>query len=294
MRYRVTHRTVYTYSEPVAVCHNQVLLTPRDDAHQQCRRPRLHIKPTPVHAVRRNDAFGNHVHAFSIETSHRKLEIAASSHVQVTERNLPPVEQTAAWEDAAAAIREQTAPDWFDACQFVYASPRVQLRDEMAEYARQTFAPGRPILEGLVDLTRRMHDDFHYDTQATHVATTTDEAFRLRRGVCQDFAHVEIACLRSLGIPARYVSGYLRTIPPPGKPRLIGADHSHAWISVWCGEAGWIDVDPTNAAICATDHITLAWGRDYTDVSPVIGTFLGGGSHTLNVSVDVAPFDDAT
>lgn len=292
MKYRVSHRTTYTYSEPVAVCHNQVLLTPRDDAHQQCRRPRLLIKPTPSHSARRNDAFGNHVHAFSIETSHRKLEVVATSNVQVTPRTLPAPEATPAWEIVAASVGEHAAPDWFEASQFVFPSPAVQIRAEMAEYARTTFTPERPILEAVIELTRRIHDDFQYDRQATHVATTTEEAFRLQRGVCQDFAHVEIACLRSLGIPARYVSGYLRTIPPPGKPRLIGADQSHAWISVWCGEAGWIDVDPTNAAVCSTDHITVAWGRDYTDVSPIKGTFTGGGAHTLSVSVDVAPIED--
>jgi transglutaminase-like putative cysteine protease len=293
MRYRVTHRTTYTYSEPVAICHNQVLLTPRDNAHQRCRRHRLQIRPAPAHTTRRSDAFGNHVHVFSIETSHRKLEVTASSRVQVTPRTPPEARCTLPWETAAEAVRGQSAPDWFEACQFVFASPSVQLHTEMGAYARKIFTPQRPILEALVELTARIHADFRYDTKATHVATTTDEAFRLRRGVCQDFAHVEIACLRSLGIPARYVSGYLRTIPPAGKPRLIGADQSHAWVSVWCGEAGWIDVDPTNAALCSTDHITLAWGRDYSDVAPIKGAFTGGGAHTLSVSVDVAPLEPA-
>lgn len=292
MRYRITHRTVYSYSEPVPVCHNQVLLTPRDDPHQHCRSHRLLIKPSPTQpARRRRDAFGNQVHTFSIESSHRKLEVTANSRVLVTERPLPEPANTAPWEQVTRSVREQTTGDWFEACQFLFASPAVERSDEMAGYARLSFTPGRPVLESLVELTRRMNEDFRYDTQATHVTTTTGEAFRLRRGVCQDFAHVEIGCLRSLGIPARYVSGYLRTLPPTGKPRLIGADQSHAWISAWCGEAGWIDVDPTNAAVCSTDHVTLAWGRDYGDVCPIKGTFIGGGTHTLSVFVDVAPLD---
>lgn len=291
MRYKVTHRTVYNYSEPVAVCHNQVLLTPRDDPHQRCRWHSLLIKPRPVYTDRRRDNYGNHVHAFSVETSHRRLEVTASSRVQVLERELPDPASTTPWEEIAASVHEQTADDWLEACQFVFDSPAVHARPEMAQYAAATFTPERPVLEALIDFTSRLRREFEYDTKATHVGTSTDEAFRLRRGVCQDFAHVQIACLRSLGIPARYVSGYLRTIPPPGKSRLVGADQSHAWVSAWCGAAGWIDVDPTNAVVCSTDHVTLAWGRDYNDVCPIKGTFLGGGTHSLQVSVDVAPLD---
>ncbi|MEQ8788642.1 MAG: transglutaminase family protein [Pirellulaceae bacterium] len=293
MRYKITHRTTYTYSEPVPVCHNQVLLTPRDDPHQRCRWHSLLIRPKPAHTLRRRDNYGNHVHAFSIETNHRKLEVTASSRVQVAPRTPPDSVTSRPWEEVVRSVRQQTAADWLEACQFVFDSQAIQAREELAQYAAQSFTPARPIVEAVIDFTGRIKNEFKYDTKATHVGTTTEEAFRLRRGVCQDFAHVQIACLRSLGVPARYVSGYLRTVPPPGKPRLVGADQSHAWASVYCGESLWLDVDPTNAVVCSNDHVTLAWGRDYTDVCPIKGTFLGGGAHTLHVSVDVAPLDEA-
>lgn len=291
MRYKVTHTTTYTYGDPVPVCHNQVVLTPREHENLRCFKHRLLIRPTPTSSSRRKDYFGNLVHAFSIQESHRKLTVTASSRVEVRARDFPDEKETPAWEDLATSVYEQTDENWFEASAFVSRSPYISWSDDLEEYARKSFAKKRPILEAVRDLTHRIYTDFAYDKDATHVGTTPEESFRLKGGVCQDFAHVEIACLRSLGIPARYVSGYLRTIPPEGKPRLVGADESHAWLSVYCGPAGWIDVDPTNDTLCGTDHLTLGWGRDYSDVCPIKGVFIGGGQHSIGVSVDVCPMD---
>ena len=291
MRYKITHTTSYIYGEPVKVCHNLIMLTPRPTPHLQTHSHRLVIRPTPGHSSRRKDDFGNFVHALSIEESHRRLSITATSRVTVDEVPLPAADTTPSWEDISSSIAQSSDPNWFHACRFLFDSPRVRQGAAFREYALKSFPGKRPILEGVLDLTSRIHRDFKYDANATQVDTLTEDAFKLRRGVCQDFAHIQIACLRSLGLPARYVSGYLRTIPPPGKPRLVGVDQSHAWLSVYCGPAGWIDVDPTNDTACRTDHIPLAFGRDYKDVTPVRGVFLGGGQHTLKVEVDVCPLE---
>lgn len=289
MQYRITHTTSYAYTMPVPVCRNVVLLTPRDLPYQALSSHRLKIRPRPVESTRRHDYFGNTVHSFSIEESHRKLTVTSTCRVKMSARPNPDAAGTPPWEQVVSSTTDRTNADWHDVCQYVFDSPSIPSSTEFADYARQSFSVGPTVLSGVLDLTARIHSDFKYDTKATSVTSSPAEAFRLRRGVCQDFAHVEIACLRSLGIPARYVSGYLRTIPPVGKPRLVGADASHAWLSVWCGPSGWIDVDPTNNVVCGTDHITLAVGRDYTDVAPLKGTFIGGGTSTLKVSVDVAP-----
>jgi len=289
MNYKIAHTTTYTYSEPVPVCHNQVLLTPRDDARIHCRSHRLLIRPLPTVSSRRLDFFGNHVHAFSIEESHRQLTISSTCRVKVDPPPAISLSLTPAWEVVAEAVAAQQAEGWLEAWPMLCDSPRIVREEGFAEYGRASFAPQRPIGEALLDLTARIHTDFVYDKHATDVQTSTGVAFRQRRGVCQDFAHVQIACLRALGIPARYVSGYLRTVPPPDAERLVGADQSHAWVSAYCGEVGWLDVDPTNSMLVATDHIPVAYGRDYTDVAPIRGIFLGGGTHSLSVSVDVSP-----
>jgi transglutaminase-like putative cysteine protease len=183
--------------------------------------------------------------------------------------------------------------EWLEICQFAVDSPHVKARAELAEFAQGSFTPGRPWLEALLDLTRRIFEEFVYDPAATNVSTPLDTVLAMRRGVCQDFAHLQIGCLRSLGLPARYVSGYLQTTPPPGKPRLVGADASHAWLSAWCGAHGWVDVDPTNNVQPSLGHVTVAWGRDYSDVCPIKGVFIGGGDHRMEVSVDVEPIHPA-
>ncbi len=294
MKYKITHTTTYQYHSPVRVCHNLVLLTPREEPHVRCVSHRLQISPVPQISNKRTDYFGNHLHAFSIEESHRQLRVTASSRVQVMERPHPVPANSIAWNQVAEGLCAQTEPQWLEASLYRFDSRRIVRGTEFEDYAKASFAPGTPILQAVMDLTTRIHRDFKYDPTATMVHTKPIEAFKLRRGVCQDFAHIAISCLRSVGLPARYVSGYLRTVPPPGKPRMVGADQSHAWLSVFCGhEHGWIDVDPTNNCLCQTDHIPIAWGRDYQDVVPLRGVFLGGGNHTLTVSVDVLPIGEA-
>jgi transglutaminase-like putative cysteine protease len=198
------------------------------------------------------------------------------------------------WEEVARAVPENRSAPVLDAYQFEFESPRIKPTAEFADYARKSFTPGRPWADALVDLTAHINQDFLFDSKATNVRTPTEEFYRKRRGVCQDFAHLQIACLRSLKLPARYVSGYLLTYPPPGQPRLIGVDASHAWVSAFCPESGWLDVDPTNNLVVGDGHVTLAWGRDYGDVSPLRGLILGGRDHVLKVSVDVEPLEFAT
>lgn len=288
MNYRIRHASSYEYSAPVSVCHNFLMLTPRQGGRVRCLSHRLVIRPTPLFSSRRTDSFGNTVHSFAIEEAHRRLSVTASSQVEVGATVAP--EATPTWEDVVRGVRGQTDPDWLEACRFGFDSPRISTGDEYAEYARDSFPTGRSILDAARDLTSRIHADFSYDKNATSVSTPTDEAFRIQRGVCQDFAHVQIACLRSLGVPARYVSGYLRTVPRPGETRIVGSDQSHAWLGVYCGDGRWVELDPTNDCLSSEDHIPVAWGRDYDDVVPVKGVLLGGGGdHRLAVSVDVTP-----
>ena len=237
----------------------------------------------------RLDYFGNRTLYFSLNEPHRTLEILARSLVEVSLR--PDVDRAAspAWEDVREALRTPRRRDILDACQFVFDSPQAGVAQSVVEYARPSFRARRPLLEAVWDLVNRMHRDFAYDSQATDVSTPVTEVMAKRRGVCQDFAHVAIAALRGLGLSARYVSGYLLTRPPPGRPRLVGADASHAWLSVFVPDAGWYDFDPTNNLQPADEHITVAWGRDFSDVTPVRGVILGGGRHVVRVSVDVTP-----
>ena len=293
IEYRITHTTNYHYGDPVRVCHNLVLLTPRETEQIHCVSHRLTIKPTPQISSRRKDFFGNLVHSFSIEESHKQLSVTATSRVTVSPRALPQPAATMPWESVAARLATRDDPNWLDAAPFLFDSRRIRRSEDFLKFAKGVFTPGRPILEAADALTRRIHGEFRYDATATDVDTPPESAFRIRKGVCQDFAQIAIGCLRSIGIPARYVSGYLRTVPPPGRPRLVGADQSHAWIAVYAGEVGWVEFDPTNACLCTTDHVPVAWGRDYHDVVPMRGVYLGGGQHTLSVSVDVAPQDEA-
>jgi transglutaminase-like putative cysteine protease len=286
MRYDVTHTTEYDYSESVAVAHHVARLKPRDLPHQECVHHELAIAPAPAVTSTYEDYFGNLVTIVAVQGAHTHLVIRARSTVTVTRPYLPPPGDTPPWE--AAADRAQLP---FDAVEFVFDSTASRSQFIVEGYARASFPAGRPLLDGVLDLTARIHDEFTFDPKATTVATPLTEVFASRRGVCQDFARLEIACLRSLGIPARYVSGYMETVPPPGTPRLVGADASHAWLSVYCHGIGWIPVDPTNNLLPSDTHITVAWGRDYNDVSPVRGVILGGGAHALQVHVDVVRLD---
>lgn len=289
MKYKITHTTKYAYSEAVPVCHNEVRLTPRSAASQKPESHRLLIRPEPSDRNVRVDYFGNQLTDFSILEAHRGLSVTAITQLHVFGGRALNAAASPAWEDVRNSLRGgSTAADLAN-YQYVFDSRRVKATTSLAEYASASFPSRRPIVEAVLDLTRRIHQDFTYAPRTTTVNTRLEEVLATRRGVCQDFAHVEIGCLRSLGLAARYVSGYLRTQPPPGKPRLVGADASHAWVSVYGGKTGWIDVDPTNNVVPNTDHITLAWGRDYDDVCPVCGVLVGGGQHTMSVSVDVEP-----
>jgi len=290
VRYRVRHRTEYRYSESVAVCQNQLRMQPTSSDNVQCDRSRITITPPPTQSNEHCDYFGNRVLTFSIEAIHQSLCVEVDSDVIVRRSAADLSNVSPTWESLLASANGAGPQPRLD--EHRYRSPRIEPNDAFADYTRLSFVPEKGIVEAALDLTRRVHKDFRYDTTATTVATTTEQAFQLKAGVCQDFAHVEIACLRSIGLAARYVSGYLRTVPPPGKERLIGADESHAWLEVFAGSAlGWIGLDPTNACLVGTDHIPLSIGRDYDDISPMRGVILGGGPHSLKVSVDVEPME---
>jgi transglutaminase-like putative cysteine protease len=288
VRYRATHVTTYAYADAVASSHQLLHLTPRPLPTQRVLATQVTVDPVPAVWTSRRDYFGNEMVQFTIEERHHSLVLEAVAEVEITSSPRR-VGDGPEWERVRDGL-DAAGPDALDAHEFVFDSILVPTSAELAAYAEPSFTPGRPIVSALTDLNRRIHRDFTFDPQATTLATPLVEVLATRRGVCQDFAHLMIGCLRSIGLAARYVSGYLRTNPPPGRPRLVGADASHAWISAWVGD-GWLDLDPTNDCLPVFDHITLAWGRDYDDVAPVRGIIDGGGSHTLTVAVDVLPLD---
>ena len=294
VRYRITHVTRYKYAEPVAICQNQLRMLPRNFEAPfvtvKCQRSRATVRPQPEQLVEHLDYFGNRVLSFAIESLHQELEVGVHSEVSVAPGSLDLDGDRTPWQQVRDRVEQRDDSNWFETQEYQFDSPRVQRGPMFADYALPSFAPGRPIFDAAIDLTRRIHADFEYNTKVTDVNTTPEEALEMRAGVCQDFAHVQIACLRSLGLPARYVSGYLRTVPPPGKERLVGADQSHAWVSLYAGESlGWIDLDPTNCCVSDVNHVPICIGRDYSEVSPMRGVVLGGGDTNLKVSVDVEP-----
>jgi transglutaminase-like putative cysteine protease len=290
MIYKIVHRTTYKYKYPVSVGNHVACLKPRSSPHQQLTRTELDIYPAPATRSERVDYYGNLLCFFKVQDPHKELMVEARSEVVVGDVAAPPA-QAVPWEEVAESLPGDLSAAGLEAYQFAFESPRIRIRQEFAAYALQSFTPGRRMAEALLDLTARIHADFRFDSGVTNVRTPSEEVFRKRRGVCQDFAHVQIACLRSINLAARYVSGYLRTYQAPGKERLIGADASHAWVSAYCPGSGWLDVDPTNNVVPSDGHVTLAWGRDYGDVSPLRGLVLGGGAHTLKVAVDMEPVD---
>jgi transglutaminase-like putative cysteine protease len=289
MRYRVTHETTYSYEEIVSIGHNEVRLEPRSTPRQRRPVTALVIEPTPAVVSTELDYFGNPTTFFTVQEPHSRMVLTARSDLELAPAPKLAQEPTLAWEELRSALRVDLSPAGLAAYEMCFASPLVPCAQPFADYAARSFAPGRPIFAAARELTARIHEDFEYKTGATSVTTPVAEVLERRRGVCQDFAHLALACLRSLGLPARYVSGYLHTRPAPGRARLVGADASHAWISVYCGADGWIDFDPTNDLVADDQHVTLAWGRDYADVAPIKGVILGGGEHTVEVAVDVEP-----
>ncbi len=289
MLYELAHTTTYEYNNSVSLSHHTLRLQPRELERQQCLAAELLIQPQPAVVKTHLDYFGNQMTFVTVEGSHRKLVITSRSRVNVHATTPPKPELTPTWESVRELCGADEANEAVTAREFIYPSPHIKREPEFSAYAEPSFTEERPLLDAVLHLTDRIYRDFKFDSKATTIATPLDEVFKSRRGVCQDFAHLEIACLRSMGIPARYVSGYLETDPPPGKPRLAGADASHAWISFFCPDAGWIDVDPTNNILPSNRHVTVAWGRDFSDVSPIRGVLLGSGEHTLKVAVDVIP-----
>ncbi len=287
MNFEISHRTTYRYSAPVSQSHHLLHLAPRLHARQSVRRHSLIIDPAPASKTDLTDDFGNPTSIITVEQDHTELHIHARSQVEVSAPPPLPSGRLTSWNDVAAQLRASLGPETFEAIEYTCASRYIRPSREVYRYAKPSFPDDRPLIEAAKDLTARINRDFTYQTGATDVATSIEEVLRIRRGVCQDFAHLEIACLRTLGLAARYVSGYLLTRPPEGQQKLVGADASHAWVSVWTPEAGWIDFDPTNNVIPREEHITLAFGRDFQDVSPVSGVLLGGGEHEVEVAVDV-------
>ncbi len=287
MLYRISHRTTYKYLHPVSFGDHVACLKPRSFAGSALLSNSLEIRPKPATYTERVDYFGNTQCFFTVQASHKELVVESRSEVTLEDVAEKPA--SLPWEESAEPLGRDHTPEGLQAFQFQFESPRIRKRPEFAAYALESFTPGRPMREASMELTTRIYREFRFDSKATDVRTPAEEAFTKRRGVCQDFAHVQIACLRSIGLAARYVSGYLRTYPPPGRPRLIGADASHAWLSAYCRGAGWIDMDPTNNVSPTDGHVTVAWGRDYGDVSPLRGLILGGGGGSLKVEVDMEP-----
>ncbi|HXK25275.1 MAG TPA: transglutaminase family protein [Myxococcota bacterium] len=311
MHYRVTHTTTYAYEELVSICHNEMRLEPRSAPRQRCLATALAIEPTPAVLGSSLDYFGNRASFFTLQEPHHRMVVTARSELEVSSVRPVRPSATPAWEELREQIRTQTTHEALSACEMSFESPLVPALPAFARYAAPSFSAGRPMLDAVLDLTHRIHADYEYRPGATSVTTPVEEVLARRHGVCQDFAHLELACLRALGLPARYVSGYLHTRrarrdeakeeeaereepagEPTGEAALVGADASHAWVSVWCGDAGWIDVDPTNDLVTGDHHLTLAWGRDYADVAPIKGVILGGGEHTVEVAVDVEVVGD--
>ncbi len=292
MIYDIRHVTSYSYENPVGFARCSLRLEPRDGDGQELISHSVDIRPRPAERTVRRDFFGTHTESVLIEVPHRTLRIDSRSRVSVFRRAPGRATQSPAWESVRDMAFEASSLGPTSPIGYVFASPLVPVQPPVTDYASLSFAPGSGILAGAVDLMHRIRTDFKYDRKATVISTPLKEVFEKRHGVCQDFAHVMIAGLRGLGLPAAYVSGYLRTIPPPGKPRLQGADATHAWVSLWCGEEiGWVGLDPTNDVLVENDHIVLAVGRDFSDVSPVDGIIVGSRKQKLGVAVDVLPVE---
>jgi len=289
---QVLHTTAYDYANRVELASHLLHLRPRDLPQQRVLRFDLTAEPAASRTTWGADHYGNPVIWLSMDTAHDALRLTAASLVEVLPRTTPNPAATPAWEHVAGLCRQYAAAA--DVAEFSFSSPKAPCLAEAGLWAAPSFPPGRPVLAGLLDLMARIGREFRFQSGVTGVGTSVARVLELRAGVCQDFAHLMISGLRTLGLPARYVSGYIRTRPPPGQARLRGADQSHAWVGCWLGPKwGWIDLDPTNDLIVSEEHVVLGWGRDYLDVSPVLGVLLGGGDHTLDVGVDIEPVEGA-
>ena len=287
--YAVRHRTTYRYQRDVAYSRLVAHLAPRATPRQRTHAFNVSVSPTPVQGAERSDFFGNRTNWFTVDEPHAVLDIWAESRVDVSPSPDRAGEAGPSWEAVRKAFELPAEPEALDAVQYTFDTPLTTVTDQIVEYARTSFAGGRGLLACALELNGRIYRDFKYDKEATDTSTTVEQAFELRAGVCQDLAHVGIAAVRAMGLAARYVSGYLLTHPAPGRARLVGADASHAWFAVWIPPFGWVDFDPTNDMLPSSEHITLAWGRDYGDVAPIHGIITGGSEHEVDVAVDVTP-----
>jgi transglutaminase-like putative cysteine protease len=293
--YRIRHQTLYVYESPVLHAHHLAHLRPRRFEHQTTRRTLLEITPAPRDQHRQEDYFGNDCDVLEVLSLHERFDISATSEVEVRERaTLEHIADEPYKKLSWQAVAEQLArdPRLLAAREFCFDSPLVRVHPMLREYALPSFPEGRPLLDAVLELNDRVHSDFSYEPASTDISTPLAQVMRERRGVCQDFAHVVVGCLRSIGLAGRYVSGYLETVPPPGQPRLVGSDASHAWVSAFVPGLGWLDLDPTNALLPNLSHVTVAHGRDFSDVSPLKGVVLGGGRHSVKVGVDVQRLAD--
>jgi transglutaminase-like putative cysteine protease len=288
MRYRVTHTTTYRYQQTVGLSYNEVRMQPRPCPNQLLLSSNLQIRPLPCDYRTRTDFFGNQVAWFSIREPHQEFVVTASSEVQIFPQ---PVQldfsHGMSWEAVKEALWNDRSEPMLEARQYALDSPFISADADLAGYAQASFTPGKALIEAIHDLMQRIHRDFTFDPEFTNLATPLATVLQHRRGVCQDFAHLAIGCVRSQGLAARYVSGYIETLPPPGKKKLVGADASHAWFSVYLPDLGWMDFDPTNNQLPGDRHIIVAWGRDYSDVTPLKGVIFGGQNHELKVAVEV-------
>jgi len=294
MKYRVTHHTAYDYNESISLCHNEAHLKPRNAAYQRCLSSEFSVEPLPAVLHHRTDLYGNHVSFFSIQSPHKSLTVKTVSNIELKHPNtseLPTL--SLPWEKVQEILQIGTEAEVIEAREFIMESPFISTSQDLYDYTRLSFTPERPILDATRDLMRRVYTDFSYDPNFTTIVTPLETVLEHRKGVCQDFAHLMIGGIRSMGLAARYVSGYLETLPPPGQEKLQGSDASHAWIAVYVPHKGWIDFDPTNNQLPGNQHITTAWGRDYSDVTPLKGVIFGGGNHVLRVSVDVCRLEDS-
>ena len=293
MEYLVRHRTTYRYLQDVSHSWHLAHLRPRATPFQSVQQSSVSLSLEAASRILRQDYFDNPCEWISIDQPHAQLEILAQSHVTVEAPPERASRDSLAWEETRARLEDSQDDEARDAVQYLFDSPMTRVHSDVASYGAASFPPGRPVLSGAMELMNRIHKDFRYDTSVTDVSTPLDKVFEMRAGVCQDLAHVAIAAMRAVGLPARYVSGYLLTTPPPGRPRLLGADASHAWFSVWAQPFGWVDLDPTNDLVVGDHHVTASWGRDYSDVAPVAGIILGGHEHVVDVGVDVLPVGQA-
>ncbi len=289
MKYRIRHRTRYDYRDQVSQCYSLAHLLPRNTHFQRCNRSAITVEPLPAVSAEREDYFGNRSFHFAVQAPHRVLEVTVESEVEIlAQRQSLSLDFGASCADVRAMLSNLEPEENIRAREFLLDSPRIARSQALADYARDCFNDDAPFFSCVRNFTSKIFNEFEFDPRATEVATPLQTVIEQRKGVCQDFAHLAIGCLRSLGYPARYVSGYLETLPPPGSPRLEGADASHAWFAVYSPTEGWADFDPTNDRMAAEQHVTTAWGRDYTDVTPLKGSVIGGGiGQQLHVAVDV-------